>query len=198
MVGLLHTPPPPQWYSSAMTVIPQSWSALLSLDWRFDISFSAPYCLVCWLIPSRMGAPQSPPRPWIGAPLWRCRHCTSHPFGRGSAYMGCFSGYGLHNPHRRSLASIFTHQFHSALLNPRRSSLASIFAPQNYSALLLTISTPLAHIELHIRHSSLPGGATCFPQNSSYLPFKLHLDSPLANLNYNLFHITNRAKRHWN
>jgi hypothetical protein len=52
MVGLLHTPPP-QWCSSAIIGAPQSPSALLnpsallSLDWCCDISFSTPYCLFC-------------------------------------------------------------------------------------------------------------------------------------------------------
>ena len=62
----------------------------------------------------------------------------------------------------------------------------------------ITISTPLAHLELHIRHSSFPDGTPRFPPNSSYLPFKPHFDSLLANLNSNLLDITNRAKRHWN
>jgi len=58
--------------------------------------------------------------------------------------------------------------------------------------------SPLAHLELHIRHSSFPDGAPRFPPNSSYLPFKPHFDSPLVNLNSNLLDITNRAKRRWN
>jgi hypothetical protein len=62
----------------------------------------------------------------------------------------------------------------------------------------ITISTALAHLEPHIRHSSSAGGAPGFPLNSSYLPFNPQCDSPLANLNSNLLDITNRAKRHWN
>jgi hypothetical protein len=62
----------------------------------------------------------------------------------------------------------------------------------------VTISTPLAHLELHIRHSSFPGGAPRFPTNSSYLPFKPHFDSQLANLNSNLLNITHRAKQQRN
>jgi len=61
----------------------------------------------------------------------------------------------------------------------------------------ITISTPLAHLELHLRHTSFPGGASRFPPNSSYLPFKPHFDSLLANLNSNLLDIKNRAKQHW-
>jgi hypothetical protein len=62
----------------------------------------------------------------------------------------------------------------------------------------ITISTALAHLDAHIRHSSFPGGAPCFPPNFSYLPFKPHFDSALTNLNSNLLDITYRAKRHWN
>jgi len=38
-------PPPPPLISSARIDAPQSPSELLSLDWLFDISFSAPYCI---------------------------------------------------------------------------------------------------------------------------------------------------------
>jgi len=36
---------PPPWFSSTIIGAPQSPSALLSVDWRFDISFSAAYCI---------------------------------------------------------------------------------------------------------------------------------------------------------
>jgi hypothetical protein len=36
---------PRPWFSSALIGAPQSPSALLCLDWRFDILFSAPYCI---------------------------------------------------------------------------------------------------------------------------------------------------------
>jgi len=62
----------------------------------------------------------------------------------------------------------------------------------------ITISTPLAHLELHIGYSSFPGGGPCFPPNLSYLPFKRHFDSPLAKLTSILLDITDRAKQHWN
>jgi len=101
MVGLLHTPPP-QWCSSAIIGAPQSPSALhnprrrssipsalLSLDWCFNISFSAPDCLFCPRSSSRMGAPLSPPQPRLGAPLFHSRLFTSLPVRRCSAWMGC-------------------------------------------------------------------------------------------------------------
>jgi len=113
MVGLLHTPP--QWCSSAIIGAPQSPSALLSLKLHFDISFSAPYCLFSRDSSSRMGAPQSPPRPQIGVPLFQSRLVTSLPFQHCSAWMGCSAGYALLNPRWRSLAWIFALQFHSAL-----------------------------------------------------------------------------------
>jgi hypothetical protein len=62
----------------------------------------------------------------------------------------------------------------------------------------IAISTALAHLELHIRQSSSPGGASRFPPNWSYMPFKPHHNSPLPKLDSNLIDITNRAKRHWN
>jgi hypothetical protein len=90
MVGLLHTPP--QWCSSTIISAPQFPSALLSLESHFDISFSAPCCLFSRRSSSRMGAPQSPPRPRIGAPLFHSRLVTSLPFQRCSAWMGCSAG----------------------------------------------------------------------------------------------------------
>jgi len=43
------------------------------------------------------------------------------------------------------------------------------FAPLNFVLRSsITISTPLAHPALHIRHSSFPGGTPLFPPNSSY------------------------------
>jgi len=41
----------------------------------------------------------------------------------------------------------------------------------------ITIITPFAHPALHIRHSSFPGGASCFPPNSSYcIPNSILID----------------------
>jgi len=114
-----------------------------------------------------MGTPQSPPRPRIEAPLFHSRLVTSLPFRRCSAWMGCSAGYALLNPRRRSLAWIFAPQFHSALLHHHQHSPCPPRTP--HQALLLS------------------GGAPRFPPNSSYLPFKPHYDSPLANLNSNPF-----------
>jgi len=128
--------PRPQWCSSAIMGAPQSPWALLSLEWRFNISFSAPYCLFSRWSSSRMGAPQCPPRPRIGAPLFHSRLVTSLPFQRCSALMGCSAGYALLNPCRRSLAWIFTPQFHFALLHQHRHSPCPPRTPQQ--ALLLS------------------------------------------------------------
>jgi hypothetical protein len=68
---LLHTPPP-QWCSLARIDAPQSPSALLSLDWRFELSLSAP---------------QSPLRPRFRAPAFHSRLITSLFFRRCSAWM---------------------------------------------------------------------------------------------------------------
>jgi len=114
-------PPPPMVLlrynrrSSIPGSAPQAPSALLSLEWRFDISFSAPYCVFSRCSSSRMSAPQSPPQPRIGAPLFHSRLVTSLPFQPCSAWMGCSAGYALINPHRRSLAWIFAPQFQSLL-----------------------------------------------------------------------------------
>jgi hypothetical protein len=113
--GCCIPPSPPPWCSSAIIGAPQSQSALLSLEWHFDISFCTPYCLVSRCFSSRMRAPQSPPRPRIGAPLFHSRLVTSLPLQRWSTQLGCSAGYVLLNPCRRSLACIFTPQFHSAL-----------------------------------------------------------------------------------
>jgi len=128
--------PPPQCHSSARIRAPQSSLALLSLEWHFDISFSTPYCVFCWHSSSRMGAPQSPPRPRIGAPLFPSRLVTSLPFRRCSAWMGYSAGYVLFNPRQHSLAWIFTPQFHSVLLHHHQHSPCP---PRNpHQALLLS------------------------------------------------------------
>ena len=84
--------PPQPWCFSTKVRTPQSQSELLSLDWRFDISFSAPYYLDCRCSSSRMGAPQSPHRPRLGAPRLHTRLFTSLTFRRCSAWMGCSAG----------------------------------------------------------------------------------------------------------
>jgi len=133
-MGLLHTPP--QRCSSAIIGAPQSPLALISLEWRFDISLSTPYCLFSRCSFSRMGAAQSPPRPWIRAPLFHFRLVTSLPFPRCSAWMGCSAGYVLLNPHQRSLAWIFAPQFHSALCHQHQHSPCPPRTP--HQALLLS------------------------------------------------------------
>ena len=72
------------------------------------------------------------------------------------------------------------------------------FLPLNFIHFSISIGTPLAHVELHIRRFFFSDGKPCFPPNSSYLPFKLHFDLPPANLNSNRLDITDWAKRHWN
>jgi hypothetical protein len=61
----------------------------------------------------------------------------------------------------------------------------------------ITVSTPLPHLELHIRYSSFPCSVSRFPTNSSYFLFKPHFDSLPAYHNSNLLDITDRAKQHW-
>ena len=134
--GLLHTPPP-QWYFAARIGAPQSLSVLLSLDWQFDISFSAP---------------QSTILSWLSAPVFHSRLFTALPFRRSSAWMAA--------------------PLYQCSSTPAGAPWPG-FAPRNYiPRSSINISTPLAHSALHpalhIRHSSLPGGAPPFPPNSSY------------------------------
>ena len=103
-----YPPPPPKRCSSAIIGGPQSSSellnpcrytsipsALLSLNWCFDVSFSAPYCLFCPCSSSRMGSPQSPPQPRLEAPWFHSRLFISlpvlfcSPWMGYSAWMGC-------------------------------------------------------------------------------------------------------------
>jgi len=72
MVGCFIHPPSPEWYSSARIRGHQLSLALLSLDWGFDISFSAP---------------QSHLRPRLGAPLFHSRLFASLPFWWCTAWM---------------------------------------------------------------------------------------------------------------
>jgi len=85
-------PPPPPWCFSAIIGAPQSPTPLLSVDWRFDISFSYPYCLVSWCSYYRMGAPQSPPWPRLEVPLYHSRRFPSLFFWRRSAWIRCSTG----------------------------------------------------------------------------------------------------------
>jgi len=129
--GLLHTPPP-QWCSSTRIGAAQSPSALLSLDWRFNSSFRAP---------------QSPPRPRLGAPLFHSSLSTSLHFRRCSAWMCAAQD-------RHSSIPVGAPWPGFAPLN---------FIPHSS----INISTPLGHTALHIRNSFFPGGATLFLPNSS-------------------------------
>jgi len=169
---------PPQWWSSSIIGVPRSLSALLSLDRPFDISFSTPSCLVCLRSPSRIGAPQSPPWPWLGAPLFHSRLFTSHPIWRCSAWIGCAAGYALLNPRQHSLAWICAPPFHSALLDHHQHSPCRPPTPQQ--ALLV----------FWRRNSFCP--------KFIILPVKLYYDSQWANLDSDFLDITNRAKPHWN
>jgi len=181
MVRLLHTPMVHLCYNrrSSFTVgAPQSPLALLSLNWCFDISFSAPYSLFCPRSSSRMGVPQSPPRPRLGVPLFHSTLLASLPFRHCSAWMGWSAGYTLLNSRWRSLAWICTLQFHLILLHQHQHSPGPSCTPRQ--ALLLSLW-----------HTSVP-------LEFVILPFKLLYNSPRANVDSNVSDITNRAKRHWN
>jgi hypothetical protein len=93
MVGLLHTPP--QWCSSAIIGAPQSPSALLNPRRRSSIPRPSSVWIGAAIFHSALHiafsvrAPQSPPQPRLGAPLFHSRLFTSLPFRRCSAWMGC-------------------------------------------------------------------------------------------------------------
>jgi len=136
---LLYTPPP--WFSSAIIGTPQSPSALLSLDWPFDISFSAPYCI-------SVGAP---PLEWaLLNPLLDLDQEHLY-FGPDSL--------------PPSLSAILRIDGLLCWIGDPWPG----FAPHNsipHSS--ITIISPLAYPALHIRHSSFPVGAPLFPTYSSY------------------------------
>jgi len=137
---LLYTPPPPRFHS-AIIGAPQSLSALLSLDWRFDISFSIPYCI----------SVSAPPLEWaLFNPLLD--------LDQGGLY---FSPDCL-PPSLSAMLSI------DGLLRWIGAAWPW-FAPHNFIPhSSITIISPLAHPALHIRHSSSSGGAPHFAANSSY------------------------------
>ena len=139
-------------------------SALLSLDWCYDISFSAPYCLFCPHSSSRMGAPQTPSQPRLGAPLFCSRLFTSLPLS------ALLSMDGL-------LCCIGAPQSPSAILG--------LDLPPSIS-FCITISTPLDHLTRH-QALLLSWWRTSFSPEFIILPFNLHFDSPQANLNSNPF-----------
>ena len=137
---LLYTPPPP-WFSSAIIGAAQSPSALLCLDWRFDISFSASYCI----------SVSAPPLDWaLLNPLLDLdqEHLYFSPESSPPSLSVMLSIDGL----LRWIGAPWPG-----------------FAPHNFIPhSSITIISPHAHPALHIRHSSCPGGALVFPTNSSY------------------------------
>jgi len=190
---------------------PRSPSLLLSLDWLFDMWFSAPYFLFCLRSRSGMGAPQSQllvlSLDWgfdISFRTVCCRFCP-----RSS----CETGAPQTHPQSREGASLFNlSHFASvlvwccpgwkrcstgyALLNSHRHSSGWICTPQCHSAL------PYDH-----QHSSCPPRTTCqelllscwptsFSPELIKLRFKIHFDSLQANLNCSLLDIPNLAKWH--
>ena len=102
-----------------------------------------------------MGAPQSPPQSRSVAPLFYSRLCISLPLG-DAQHRWAFP------LDRRSLAWICTPQFHSALLHHHHLSLCPPCNP--HQALLFS------------------WWRSSFPREFIILPFKLHFDSPGANL----------------
>jgi len=105
--------------------------------------------------PSRMGVPQSPPQPRSGAPLFHSRPFTFLPFGNAQHRWAAPLD-------RRSLGWICTPQFHSALLHHQHHSPCPPCTP--HQALLLFWSR------------------TSFSHEFIILSFKLHFNSPWANL----------------
>jgi len=104
---------------------------------------------------SRMGVPQSLPRPRSGAPLFQSRLFTSLPHGDAQPRLAALLD-------RRSMAWICVPQFHSALLCHHHLSPCPPCSP--HQALLLS------------------RWRTSFPREFIILPFELHFDSLQANL----------------
>jgi len=133
--------PPPPWFSSAIIGAPQSPSAFLSLDWCFDISFSATYCI----------SVGTPPLEWaLLNPLLDLDHERLN--------------FILNNLPPSLFAMLSIDGLGHWIGTPWPG-----FAPHNFIPhSSITIISPLAHPALHIRHSIFPGGAPLFPANSSY------------------------------
>jgi len=131
---------PPPWFSSAIIDTPQSPSALLSLDWRFEIAFSARYCI-------SVGAP---PLEWVLLnPILDLhqQRLYSIPDSLPPSLSAMLSIDGL----LRWIGVPWPG-----------------FAPHNFIPhSSITIITLHAHPVLHIRLSSFPGGAPLVPANSS-------------------------------
>jgi hypothetical protein len=109
---LLYTRPP-QWCSSTTIGTPQSLSALLSLDWRFNISFSASHSP----LRPRLGAPQFHSRIFTPLLFWRCSAWMAAPLDRGSSTpIGApWPGFAPLNHIPRSSINISTSLAHPAL-----------------------------------------------------------------------------------
>jgi len=135
-------------HSSIPAGAPQSGLVLWYLIQRYILHF-------CGRSSSRMGAPQSPPRPRSGAALFHSRLFTSLPFGDAQHRW-------VAPLDRRSSAWICAPQFHSALLHHHHHS-------------------PCPPCTPHQAHLPSCWG-TNFPHEFIILPFKLHFDSPQANL----------------
>ena len=134
-------PPPPRWFSSTIIDAPESPSALLSVDWSCDISFSAPYCI-------SVGAP---PREWA----------LLHPHLNLDQERLEVTPESL----PPSLSAMLSRDWLLRLTGaPWAGFLPHNFIPHSS----ITIISPLAHPALHIRHSSFPGGAPLFPADWSY------------------------------
>ena len=141
MVCCFIHPPPPPWLSSAIISALQSLSALLSLDWHFDISFRAPYC----------NSDSAPPLEWaLLKPLLDLDPKRLYFIA------------GTSPPSLSAMLSI------DGLLRWIGAPWPG-FVPHNFIPhSSITIITPLAYPALHIRQSSFPGGIPLFPAKSSY------------------------------
>jgi hypothetical protein len=155
---------PPQWCSSTIIDAPQSPlallnpcqrisipSALLGLDWCLDITFRAPYYVVCLRPSTRMGAPQSPIR------------------------SASISFQTLYPPPCEALLSM---DGQLRCRCPPQSPLALLGLDLRPSiSFCNTISTPLGHLTRH-QAFHLSWWPTSFSPELIILPFKLHFDSP--------------------
>jgi len=172
MVGLLDTPP--QWSSSAIIGAPQSLSALLNAHWRTSIPSAPQSRLVLWYFIQRSILP------FLSA-LFFLDGRSSIPSST-SIRCASISFQTLYIPTRLALLSM------NGLLR-------CVGAPQSPSALLgldlrpsisFCIRTPLDHLTPH-QALLLSWWRTSSSPEFIILPFKLHFDSLLANLNSNPF-----------
>ena len=154
---------PPLWFSSAIIGAPQSPSALLRYHRRSSIPIGAPQsglALRYFIQRSilhfcrRSSSRMGAPRPRSGAPLFHSTLFPSLPFGDTQHRWAAPLD-------RRSLAWICAPQFHSALLHHHHHSPCPPCTPHQ---------------------ALLSWWRTSFPREFIILPFKLHFDSPRANL----------------